>query len=537
MGLQYRSKIDFGAILNSDKEGFNLGVDSSIFLREEVSRGTFAAPRIGLAGRSLSGALPSVDISAETDTSFNISVDGYPVVLVVLVPVGKTSALLIAAHLEVQINTALIAAGFDCRVWAVWNALSTRYEIYSQSTGLTSSVVITNALLLNIADVLKLGTTNGGTQFLGVNDQDFLLYTTGGAKFEQPIETSPHRTERFHSGFIKKKTMSDFDLTTMVNMAGFAGDSLDTPIRLLLKSVFGKETVSPGVAIDYEQSIPNTYFTLVRASTIFAEYYTGAYCKDFTLTIPGDAPGTMQFTGRCANSSIAGIGLVNGVVVAGTAIILSNAGYKHVERFSAGARVMMVAPDGRTITAGADGSLYIVSENQLTDTVVLSQPVDAADLSYLTFWHPGAIQATARDNIYTDLYGGFKFKPTGFPVCATNISLSCVNDHFDRDNCFGSQGNEGFIAANKMTMTLECTLDLAGDNLGDLVQARKFGGFTPEIMIGDGIGRSLMLYAPKWVTNVPAVELPESGTTSYTYSGVLYQSVPGARDPLLMSFV
>ena len=101
MGLQYRSKIDFGAILNSDKEGFNLGVDSSIFLREEVSRGTFAAPRIGLAGRSLSGALPSVDISAETDTSFNISVDGYPVVLVVLVPVGKTTPLLIAAHLEV----------------------------------------------------------------------------------------------------------------------------------------------------------------------------------------------------------------------------------------------------------------------------------------------------------------------------------------------------------------------------------------------------------------------------------------------------
>ena len=537
MGLQYRSKIDFGAILNSDKEGFNLGVDSSLFLREETSRGTFAAPRIGTQGKSVSAAAPSVNISAETDTTFNISVDGYAPVAVVLVPVGKTTGDLIAAHMETQINTALIAAGFDCRVWVVYNALATKYEIYSQSTGVTSSVVVTDALLLNIADVLKIGVANTGVETVGVNDQDFLLYTTGGAKFEQPIETSPHRTERFHSGFIKKKTMSDFDLTTMINMQGSAGDSLDGVVKLLLKSVFGKETVSPGVAIDYEQSIPNTYFTLVRASTIFAEYYTGAYCKDFTLTVPGDAPGTMQFTGRCANASIAGIGLVDGVVAASTSVKLSTATYKHVERFSAGARVMLVAVDGRTITAGGDGSLYIVSENQVTDTVVLSQAVSAASNSYLTFWHPGAVQATARDNIYTDLYGSFKFKSTGVPVCATNITLSCVNDHFDRDNCFGSQGNEGFIAANKMTMTLECTLDLAGDNLGDLVQARKFGGFTPELMIGDGVGRSLLLVAPKWVTNVPAVELPETGTTSYTFSGVLYQSVPGARDPILMSFV
>lgn len=537
MALQYRSKIDFGAILNSDKEGFNLGVDSSIFLREEPVRGVFAAPRIGVQGSSVGDAGAPINITAETDTSFLISVDGYAPVTVSLVVVGLTTGLAIAAHLEQRINLALIAAGYDCRVWVAFNNIDVAYEIYSQSTGLTSSVVVTDAPLLNIADTLLLGVANGGIELLGVDDQDYLLYTTGGAKFEQPIETSPHRTERYHSGFVKKKTMADFDITTMINMAGLAGNSLDNAVRLLLKSVFGSETATPGIAIDYEQSIPSTYFTLVRASTIFAEYYTGAYCKDFTLTVPGDSPGTMQFTGRAAYASIAGIGAIDAPVVASANVVLSNAPYKHVERFSAGARVMVVGLDGRTITHGGDGSLYIVAENQALDTVVLSQPVDAAANSYLTFWHPGAVQATSRDNIYTDLFGTFKFKHGGLPVCATNISLACVNDHFDRDNCFGSQGNEGFVAANKMTMTLECTLDLSGDNIGDLVQARKFGGFSPELLIGDGIGRSLFLQAPKWVTNVPAVELPESGTTSYTFSGVLYQSAPGARDPLLVSFV
>jgi hypothetical protein len=537
MAIQYRSKIDFAAILNSDKEGFNLGVDSSIFLREEAQRGVFAAPRIGVQGSSAGGAGAPTNISALTDTDFNVSVDGSAPLLISLVVAGLTTGAAIAAALEVAINTALIAAGYDARVWVYFNGVDVAYEIYSQSTGLTSSVVVTDALVNNIADDLLLGVANTGVELVGVDDQDFLLYTTGGAKFEQPIETSPHRTERFHSGFIRKKTMCDFDITTMINMAGTAGNSLDSAVKLLLKSVFGRETTTLGVAIDYEQSIPSTYFTLVRASTIFAEYYTGAYCKDFTLTVPGDAPGTMQFTGRAAFASIAGIGLIDAPVVASNVVTLSNAPYKHVERFSAGARVMVVAADGRTITHGADGSIYITSENQLLDTVTLSVAVDAAAGAYLTFWHPGAVQATARDNIYTDLYGTFKFKSTGIPVCATNISLNCVNDHFDRDNCFGSQGNEGFVAANKMTMTLECTLDLSGDNIGDLVQARKFGGFSPELLIGDGIGRSLLLTAPKWVTNVPAVELPESGTTSYTFSGVLYQSAPGARDPLLMSFV
>ena len=537
MGLKYRSKIDFASIVNSDREGANLGVDSSIFIREEPSRGVFAVPRIGTQGGSVGDAGAVNNIAALPGVNFKISVDGGAVVNCHTVNAGKTTGGAIAAHLESVINTALAADGQDSRVWTFYDVGDDHYEIFSQSTGTDSLVVVTDGTTNNIADDLKIGLLNGGTEGPGIVDQDYLLYTEGGAKFEQPIEASPHRTERYHSGFIRKKVNCSFDITTMINMAGLAGASIDPAVAVLLKSSFGKQTLVPNTEMVYEQEIPTTYFSLVRASTIFAEYFTGGYVKEYAMTVPGDAPGTQKFSGRLANGAIAGIGIINGAVVASDTIVLQNTPIKHVARFTAGAPVMIVAADGRTITAGFDGTLIIGEETQATDTIVLSAAVDAEDGGFVVFWHPGAVKTTARDNIYTDLYGSFKFNTTEPSVCVTNISLTCNNDHVDRDNCFGSQGNEGFVAANKMTMTLECTLDLSGINLGSLVQARKFGGFTPQILIGDGVGRSLLITAPKWVVSVPAIDLPASGVTPVTFSGTLYESEPGARDPIVLEFV
>jgi len=537
MGLKYRSKIDFASIVNSDREGANLGVDSSIFIREEASRGVFAVPRIGTQGSSIGDIGAVDDIAALPGVNFKVVVDGGALVNCTTTNAGKTTGAAIAAHLESVINTALAADGQDARVWAQFDIADDHYEIYSQSTGVGSSVVITNGATNNLADDLKLGLANGGDEVVGVVDQDYLLYTEGGAKFEQPIEASPHRTERYHSGFIRKKVNCSFDITTMINMAGSAGASIDPAIAVLLKSSFGKQTLVGGLEMIYEQDIPTTYFSLVRASTIFAEYFTGGYVKEYALAVPGDAPGTQKFSGRLANGAIAGIGIIDGGVVASDAIVLQNTPIKHVERFTVGAPVMVVAADGRTITAGFDGGLFITTEIQGTDTLVLSAAVDAEDGGFLVFWHPGAVGTTARDNIYTDLYGSFKFNSTDPSVCVTNISLTCNNDHVDRDNCFGSQGNEGFVPANKMTMTLECTLDLSGVNLGSLVQARKFGGFTPQILIGDGVGRSLLISAPKWVVSVPAIDLPATGVTPVTFTGNLYESTPGGRDPIILEFV
>lgn len=536
--MKHRSKVNYAAIIAGNQEGFNLGIDNFLFVRKEAVERVFNAPRVGTQGSSTGDAAASTDISAGTDNAFNIAVNGQPAVAVTLTVVGKNTGDLIAAELETKINAALAAAGYDDRVWVEYDNSDDHYVVHSQSTGTSSTVVVTDALADNVADDLKLGVANGGTEAAGTNDQDFLLHTAGGAKLDQAIESNPHRSGRFHVGVIKKKKVVDFDLDTMINMSGNAGDSIDTAMRLLLESIFGTETVVPNTSIKYTQGLPNFTFSMVKVSTVFAEYFTGMYCKDMTLTVPGEAPGTKKFVGFGSAGAIAGIGKIDGAVVGSTDVVLSNVAYKHAERFTANARVMVVAPDGRTITAGADGSIYVVSISLPTDTLVLSSAVDAEDLGFIVPWHPGAVQQTARDAIYTDLEGSMKFKSSGNTVCATNITLAITNDHIDRNNCFGTDVNQGFVAGNRCTMTLTATLDLSSANLGDLIQAREFGGFDPELIIGDAAsGRYLKITAPKWIVSVPPIDLPENGTTPVTFEGILYQSAPGEQDTIVWEYL
>lgn len=538
MAIKYRSLIDFGAVLAGNREGINAGLDGSIFIRREAIERNFERPRIGTQGSSIGDAAASTDISAGSDDSLDIAVDGGAVLTVQLSGLGSlNTGDLIAAELESAINAALLADGQDARVWVAYDNGDDHYEVYSQKTGASASVVITDASVNNVADDLLLGVSNSGTEAVGVDDQDFFLYTTGGIGFTQPVESNPHRTGRFHSDVIRSKKVVEFDMDAMLNMEGDAGDSLDNAIKLLYLSMAGSETVTPSTSIVYEQGLPNFTFSVVKVSTIFAEYFDGCYVKDYTLTAPGDAPVTQKFTGMGSDGSIAGIGQVDGAVVSSAVVTLNSSPYVHAERFTEGARVMCVDADGRTILYGADGTLQVSSIDIGLNQITLSSSVDLADDSYIVFWHPGAMQQSGRDNIYTDLEGSFKFKSSGNAVCATNIELSLVNDHQDLNNCFGEDVNVGFVAANRATWSLSVTLDLSGENIGDLIQSRKFGGLDGELVIGDVAGRHLVIDFKKWIVSVPNIDLPENGTTPVTFEGNLYQSSPGSRDPIKLSFL
>jgi len=528
--LLYRSLVDYAQIYAGDRQGFNLGLDNSVFLRREPIPRTFEAPRIGTQGSSLGAAGALTDISAGSDDAFKIAVDGGLVVDVLLTLAGLSTGAAIETELELKINAALAAASQDARVWVFYDVADDHYEVYSQFTGLTSTVVITDATADNVADDLKIGVPNAGTEAAGTDDQDFFLFTTGGPKIEQPIESNAHRSGRYHTGVIKKKFVADFDMDAMLNMSGNAGASIDTAVRLLLENVYGKETVVAAQSITYEQGLPNFTFSMVRVSTIFGEYYRGSYAKDWTLTVPGDNPVTQKFTGMSSKASIAGISQADGAVVA-SADYISQAG--QTKRYTAGAYVMAVSPDGRTVVAGADGSLSIDSIDEGLNKLVLSGAIDLDDLGYLVPWHPGAIQQTGRDNIYTDLEGTFKWDPTGPSRCITNLELALTNDHVDINNCFGSDANQGFVPGNRATFDLSITFDLSSQDLEQIVQAREFGGLSPEITIGDpASGRYARINVANWITGVPPVDVPESGTTPVTLTGTLYQSAPGARDPL-----
>ncbi len=532
---KFRSKTDYAQIYAGDRGGMNLGLDGAIFLKQEAVARTFQAPSIGTQGKSLGGASASTDITAHaTPATLNIAVSGGAVVTASVAVAGLSSGALIAAALETSINNALLAAGQDARVWVEFNAGGPdQYTVWNQSTGVSATVVITNGVTNNIADDLKLGVANTGTESAGTDDTDFLLYTTGGPTFAQPIESNMHRSGRFHTGVVKAKKVAEFSLSTYVNMSGTAGDSIDPAVRLLWKSLLGTETVVASTAIRYTQGLPNFTMTMVRVSTIFAEYFVGAYVRDMTMVFPGDGPATCEWSGKASTRTIAGLAQVNGAVSASANVVVNT---DEAKRYDAGARVMLVGIDGRTITHGWDGSLSINSITLGSNTLVLSTTVTVADDSYVVPWHPGAVQQTGRDNIFTDLVGSLKLQASGSAICATNIQLAFVNDHVDLDNCFGVDHNEGFAAANRLTVTMSVTFDLSNENFAEVVQSSTFAGYAPEIVLGATSGRHFKFTAPKWIPSVPPIELPENGVTPVTLEGVLFQSAPGQQDPLLAAF-
>lgn len=534
---KFRSRVNYADIYNSDLQGYNVGLDGSIYLREESVPRTFQLPRIGTQGSSISGATPSTDISAGTDTNFKVNVADKGVVSVTLTLTGLTSGPAIATELELKINAALAAAGYDERVWAQFDG--GLYKVYSQFTGVGSTVVITDGDTLNVADDLKLGLANTGVEADGTDDQDKLLYTTGGPSFSQPVESNTHRNGRFHGGIIRKKKVAEFDIDTMVNMSGNAGDSIDQTIRLLLTAVFGTEVVNSGVSITYKQGLPTKYFSLVRVSTIFGEYYNGGYASNLEMEFPGDGPATMKFNGKCSDASIAGLSKVNAIVSASATIPLT--GTDESERYSAGSYVMAVAADGRTILYGQAGSLKVDAVDDASNELTLNTAVTLEAGAYIVPWDPGAVQQTARDNIYTDLEGSFKWDyDTGSEICSiTSMSFSASNDHNDLDNRFGKSTNQGFIPGNRMTMNMSVTFDLSSaESLGKVVRSRNFAGFKPEVVLGNvASGRYLRIRGKRWIPSVPALDVPENGPTSTTLEGTLYESESGAKDPVEFAYL
>lgn len=538
MGVpKYRSLVNYADIITSNRGGIATGLEADTFVRKEAVQRTFNAPRVGTVGSSIGAASASTDISAGSDDSFNINIAGEGAVLVTLTLAGLITGSAIEAEMETKINAALAAAGSDRRVWVNFDGGDDHYEIYDQSTGTTSTVVITDAGANNVADDLNIGVANGGTETAGTNDQDYFLKTTGDISHNQPIDPDPHRTGRFHTGILKRKIVSEFSWDSLLNMSGDAGDSLDNAVRLLWESIFGTETVVAAQHIQYTQGLPNFTFSAVKIGTIHGEYFTGAYAKDMTLTAPGDAEVTLNYTGMAEKGSIAGLGQIDGAVASNTLITLDA---NHWKRFlnegTNKARLMVVSADGRTITAGHDGSLTLESVDSGAGTITVGTAVDAEDDGFIVPWHPGAIQATSRLNPATDLEGSIKLTSTGDEICATNIELGYVNDHVDLNNCFGTKANQGFVAANKATITLGVTVDLSNENFGDIVQTRTFDGFDPVLTIGDTTTRHLEITSPKWIVEVPAIELPENGVVPVTLTGNFFQSSPGARDPIRARF-
>ena len=119
----------------------------------------------GAAATSTSDSTPATQLAVSLETTFKCALNGQAAVAVVLSLTGKTTGALVAAEMQTKINAALISGGKTGSVTVVYSGGV--YVVTSAFLGQASAVVITDGDTFNIADALKIGSDNGGTEAIG----------------------------------------------------------------------------------------------------------------------------------------------------------------------------------------------------------------------------------------------------------------------------------------------------------------------------------------------------------------------------------
>lgn len=536
--MKHRSSLNFATQYASNEQGYLLGIEFFPFFKEETTAGTFNAPGIGTQGKDVGGAsAPSTDISAGTDNSIQIAVDGGTAVTATIGTLtGLNTGPLIAAALETAINTALSTAGQDGRVWAQWS--TDHYEVYSQKTGTNSSIVITDATSNNVADDLELGVANGGTETAGTNSDDFAFTKNVGLNFSQNVEMSEHRTGRQASKFYKQKKMVEGD-TTMYVLLGADGSNVEmsTAHKLLYKACFGKVVSDTTSLLSFDCSQPHTtYLSAQLVNNGVCQSVNGVYCRNWSLSLAGDAPAELTIGTKGRDSKMAAVAQIDGVV-SSSANVVVNAG--EAGRYEAGSRVCIVSADGQTITAGADGSLTVLSINNSTHTVTLSTTVDAEDDGFITGWCPSFFGGVPSDSlrIATDLEGNLSMDGGSTTIGTVKSGEVTVELNLtDLDDYYGEDGNVGFVDGSRMEITASVTLKLSVSEFQKVQQMKRHETFSLLWKVGGTTGQRMEIAMPQVIFNIPAIEFPAEGPVEVTFEGKALQASAGSLDAITVSF-
>lgn len=530
---KYRSNVDWSAEYNSDKQGYARGNENSLFVREESSPGVFLPPAIGTQGKSTSAASPSLDISAGTDTSIKIAVDGAAIVTATIASVvGLNTGLLIAAALETAINNALTTAGQDGRVWVEF--AGGLYIVHSQKIGSTSSVVITAAVANDLSDNLKLGTVALGVEVVGVDGTSYLLMTKASMKVSQPFELSKHREGRQPASVIYKKKEASGDLEMYVNFKeDTVGPVLDEAVKLVLEAVLGRKTETSSLIEFSAADAATKFLSLQQSNNAFSRSFNGAYPKNFSISLPGDGEAMMKMSLMARDGRYASVAKISGAVTA-SATIATVAGQSN--RFETGARVMVVDPNGRTVLAGADGSISVASRDDSLDHVVLSTTVTVATNGYLVHWAPIVFGAAAVNNPVTGLVG--KVYLGGVLIEEVrSVEFTFDDKSEDLNNYYGADGNRGRVVADKADVKMKLEINLSASTMGQLIATREKARFEVLVVLGDEAGRHMEIECGQVLFPTPDVEIPDNGTVPMTIEGTCLQSVLGANDAFVLRFV
>lgn len=373
-------------------------------------------------------------------------------------------------------------------------------------------------------------------------NSDLILALPGGAiAYEQPFESSPQRSGRHHNGIIKKKKATNWSFSTYFNIdqAAVSGTlSVDTGVKLLWKSLLGRETVS-GSAVYDAATAPNTTFTLYEVGDKWARQSVGAFVLGGNVQLPGDGEAMTEWTGAAKNAVLCGIAKSTTDNDGGNTVTLV-AG--EADRIPVGAQVMLIEANGTTRSADTP----VGSPRKVTDVTGNIVTVDGAALAdadgsggsaplYLCYYEPDA--PTAIDSPTTGLIGSISV--AGLPAqCIRNLSVNMQNNHELVDYCFGADGLDGtlFVPGDRLTAEVTMSLNLNHEVAEFFNRVQEFESQDISAILGPSAARYFGLDLPRVFFSVPGFSVPDTGSIPVEFSGTAYQTALDAADEVTAGF-
>lgn len=372
---------------------------------------------------------------------------------------------------------------------------------------------------------------------------DYFFALSGGSlAFSQPVNPSPHRSGRHNNNIIKEKKVLEWSLPTMVNIdtAVVAGvTELESAMRVLWKSLLGRETVSSGVIYD-SLADPSITFTLFEVGDKWAKQAYGCFVDACEIALPGDGQSRLSWSGMGVQSYLVGIGKSTINNNAAQTVTLQTGEGK---RFPVGARVMIVEADGSTrsadTVAGSARTVTAVSGDVVTlSGAVLADADGSSTPVYLCYYEPVLTGSEGIDNPQTGLQGTFTSTSIPGSPCVRSATIKVANGHEVVNYCWGTDAASGsiFVPASRLEVDVSIELNLSHDLVEFYNAVQEFEAQDLNFKLGDTALRYLELDLPKVIFQVPSIDVPETGSIPVTFEGKAYQSALDAADELVVSY-
>ena len=394
---------------------------------------------------------------------------------------------------------------------------------------------------LNQRFYLKEEVIKGSMAIPAASDYFFAL-AGGSLSFSQPITSSPHRSGRHNNNTIKEKKSLEWKLPTMVNIntAVAAGvTELESAMRVLWKSLLGKETVSGGVSYDSSED-PSITFSLFEVGDKWAKQAYGCFVDACEIALPGDGQSKLSWSGMGVQSYLVGIG---------KSTVSNNSGHTVTvqagegKRFPAGARVMIIKADGSSrssdTVAGSARKVVSVSGDIVTlDGAVLADADGSSTPVYLCYFEPVLTGSEGIDNPQTGLQGTFTSSSIPGNPCIRSAKITVANKHEIVNYCWGTDAASGsiFVPASRLEVDVSIELNLNHSLVEFYNAVQSFSAQDLNFKLGDTALRYLEINMPKVIFQVPSIDVPDTGSIPVSFEGKAYQDALDAANEVVVSY-